>query len=82
MLRPVSDLPKLKALAPRESYVAHDVREFARNPKYEVCLVEYAGKEPKNVSAALHNYLRHHPVEGVACTMREGRPYLYRTDGR
>ena len=81
MLKRVSDLPEGRTIS-RDSYVAKDVREFARNRTYDVAEVTAEGKTSQNVYAAIKHYIQKNPEQckGIGCCMRDGKTYLYRDE--
>ena len=80
-VRPVRELPRSAwGGARREPYAAKDVREFMRLG-YEVAAVEVAGREAKNVAAALEHYVRSRGIKGIRAVQRSGTAYLVREDG-
>lgn len=83
MLKRVSELPETVRNR-RESFVAKDVREFARNQTYEIAEVTAEGKTAKQVILALRMYIKHHPdqCKGIKAAIRSGRAYLYREVAR
>lgn len=85
MLKRVSELPALKTGVPnQESYVAKDVREFARNHTYDVAEISYEGKPAKNVAASCRMYIKKHhdQCEGVRVHLRGGKVFLEREVSR
>lgn len=79
MLRHVSTLPESHG-RPDVSYVARDMREFARNSQYDVVEVVIEGKSAVNICTACRGYIRSHPdqCKGIKAAIRGGKAYLYR----
>ena len=78
MLKRVSELPNTKYR--KESIVAKDVREFARNKTYEAAEVVIEGQDGKQIADLLKRYLRtnREKYPDVRCCTRGGKAYLYR----
>ena len=78
MLKRVSELPKTKYR--RESIVAKDVREFARNKTYDAAEVVIEGKDGKQIADLLKRHLSSNrdKYPDVRCCTRGGKAYLYR----